>query len=223
MITDHPSTAHKVLLLPSLLLQNTPVPSEDSRNTLTRDYDQKRFYRQPMKGSSGQGDVSAHIILTRGRAYDQLRVRLNELNLQYTVGHEVRYTVRYEPMTECVADALINWISTSSLEWNTASIEFKFHKADISHDLLRFCFKHGVVRYLLVTLDIVDQFFPQIEELSMSQEQDPEMGDEWITIDISIRGEIDEVLEKYNKYTDQFITSIPWPERSKIRLSYNVI
>src|SRR5918994_7288621 len=130
MIADHPSTADKPLLLPEVLLQNTPVPSEDFRNTLTRDYDQKRFYRQPMKGISGQGDVSAHIILTRGHIYDQLCLRLNELNLQYTVGHEARYTVRYESVTERVANALINWISTPSHEWNTASIVFKFHKAD---------------------------------------------------------------------------------------------
>jgi hypothetical protein len=223
MTVTNLATTNELLPLLSALLQNTPIPSDDTGNTLTRDYDRKRFYRQPIGGISGQEDVSAHIIFTRERTYDQLRVYLNELDMKRMASQGLRYTVSYRPMIEHVVDALVNWVSAPEREWYTAHIECKFHKYNLSQDILRFCVKHRILRYLFITLDIIGQIFSQVEKLSMEQEQDHETDEEWLMIDLTVYGEVDEILEKYNKYTDQIISSIPWPERSKIRLSYNIL
>ena len=55
------------------------------------------------------------------------------------------------------------------------------------------------------------------------EEKDKEIDEEWITLDVTIEGEIEEILDKYDKYTDNFVYEIPWPERDRIRFIYNIV
>ena len=59
--------------------------------------------------------------------------------------------------------------------------------------------------------------------INFSLENDPEIDEEWITLNVTVEGEIEEILDKYDKYTDNFVYEIPWPERDRIRFSYNII
>jgi hypothetical protein len=57
----------------------------------------------------------------------------------------------------------------------------------------------------------------------MAVEEDPETGERWLLIAITVYGEVGEILEQYERYTEQWIAAVPWPERDKIRLSFNII
>jgi hypothetical protein len=54
-------------------------------------------------------------------------------------------------------------------------------------------------------------------------EQDPETGEEWLVLDVTLQEDVDAVLAHCDVYTDRWITQTPWPERDKIRLVYNVM
>jgi len=59
--------------------------------------------------------------------------------------------------------------------------------------------------------------------VELQPEKDRDRGDEWLVLDFEIAGEIDEILERYDKYIDIWVKLAPWPEREKIRLSYNIV
>jgi hypothetical protein len=92
----------------------------------------------------------------------------------------------------------------------------------LSPDLQEFCARLGILEYLAVAVDLARKCFPLVGEPCVHPEQDPETGEEWLILDIRVRGEIDEVLDSYDLYTDLWISSVPWPEGEKIRLSYHI-
>ena len=108
-------------------------------------------------------------------------------------------------------------------EVREAALPFKISKIDLSLDMVRFCLRNGIWQYLTVAIGLIEECFPSIRQLRLQTEEDPETGDEWLVLDITIEGEVDEVLDNYDNYTDRFVSSVPWPKRDKIRLSYNMI
>ena len=46
----------------------------------------------------------------------------------------------------------------------------------------------------------------------MEIEEDPETGEEWLSINVTVAGIIEEVLASYEQYTRQLISRVPWPQ-----------
>lgn len=92
-----------------------------------------------------------------------------------------------------------------------------------SIEVKKFCEGHGIQRYLQSAISLAKEYFPFIQELTLEVEGDPESNEEWVTIDITVEGNIEEIIENYDNYISKFISIIPWPEREKIILSYNII
>ena len=93
----------------------------------------------------------------------------------------------------------------------------------LSADLLGFCSQQGVLSYLSIAIDLIRTCFPSLQELYPQREQDPETGEEWLMLNVVIRGDEGQILDAYDRYTDLWVSAVPWPERNKIRLSYNII
>jgi hypothetical protein len=93
----------------------------------------------------------------------------------------------------------------------------------ITPEIIEFCSRERVTSYLPTAVNSVERNFPTISELKIEVEQDPETEDEWLVLNVTIRGEVDEVLNNYDKYINYWVSSVPWPERQKIRLLYNII
>lgn len=91
---------------------------------------------------------------------------------------------------------------------------------DLPVDVHRFCTQHGLLRYLMLALDLVSRRFVLAERPATEIEQDPETGEQWVTVDIVVCGAAEEFFDRYDRYTDAFVAAIPWPERNQIRLSY---
>jgi hypothetical protein len=97
------------------------------------------------------------------------------------------------------------------------------YSADLSPEILHFSFQQGILAYLQRALDLIAQCFSAIQEVQVQSEQDPDTGEDWLVLDITVHNEINEVLTQYDTYTSRWIAAVPWPERSKIRLSYNIV
>lgn len=93
----------------------------------------------------------------------------------------------------------------------------------LSADLLDFCSRHGILSYLPVALDSIETCFSSMQELHLQPEHDPETSEEWLVLDVTIQGDEEKVLDAYGRYIDRWVSAVPWPERNKIRLSYNII
>jgi len=93
----------------------------------------------------------------------------------------------------------------------------------LSEDLLRFCSQQGILPYLPIAIDLAKTCFPSLQELHPQREQDPETGEEWLVLDIMLQGDEEKILDAYDRYTDLWVAAVSWPERDKIRLSYNIV
>jgi len=95
------------------------------------------------------------------------------------------------------------------------------------HSLYReFCdfFGHRELStYLHVAIGLLKESFPNVERITLQIEQDPETDDRWILISFDVIGEVEDVLSRYDHYTELFVKSVPWPERDQIRVAYNII
>jgi hypothetical protein len=90
-------------------------------------------------------------------------------------------------------------------------------------EVLPFCTKEGISHYVLIAIDLIERNFPEVDKVEMQVEEDPETGEKWLLIEIVAHGRLEEVVENYNRYTECWISSVPWPERHKIRLSFAIV
>lgn len=93
----------------------------------------------------------------------------------------------------------------------------------LSADLLHFCSRQGILPYLPVAIESIEACFSSIQELHLQPEQDPETGAEWLVLNVTIQEDEEKVLDAYGRYTDRWVSAVPWPERNKVCLSYNII
>ena len=93
----------------------------------------------------------------------------------------------------------------------------------LSPESISFCTKERILKYISVAVTLIKRNFGAIDEIKMEAEIDPETGEEWLLIEISVQGRVEEVLDKYERYISEWVSVVPWPERHKIRLSYNII
>jgi hypothetical protein len=93
----------------------------------------------------------------------------------------------------------------------------------LSGELSDFCVRHELSTHLRVAIGLLKGAFPYVERLNLQLERDPETGDEWVLIELNVSGDVDDVLRRYNHYTDLLVKSVPWPERHKIRIAYNIM
>jgi hypothetical protein len=93
----------------------------------------------------------------------------------------------------------------------------------ITPEIIEFCSRERITSYLPTAVNSAEKNFPTMSELKIETEQDPETEEEWLVLNVTIRGEVDEVLNNYDKYINYWVSTVPWPERQKIRLLYNII
>ena len=93
----------------------------------------------------------------------------------------------------------------------------------LSEELSDFCSRHGVLAHLRTAIEYLKASFPSVERLNLQLEQDPETGDEWILLNFDVSENVDDVLCRYDYYTDLLVKSVPWSERNRIRVAYNIM
>ena len=91
-------------------------------------------------------------------------------------------------------------------------------------EVLYFCFQQQILQHLPIAIEVIEKsFLTTINKIGMKPEIDPETGEEWLDFKVGIKGEVEEVLDKYDKYTESLVSLLPGSARYKMRLSYNII
>ena len=96
--------------------------------------------------------------------------------------------------------------------------------SNISSRALYFCFQQQILRHLPIVLNMIEESFSTlINQVKAELEIDPETGEEWLEFKIRIKGEVEEVLDRYKEYTKRLVSQLPSSARYKMRLAYNII
>ena len=95
--------------------------------------------------------------------------------------------------------------------------------AEVPADVLTFCEREGILDALMAAGELISQCFPDIRSVGFRVEIDPETGDESVVIDLSIAGEIEDLVRRSQQYSASFVARVPWSERSNIHVCYGVV
>ena len=95
--------------------------------------------------------------------------------------------------------------------------------SEVAPDALSYCLQHGLQHYLLLGIDLIHQCFARVDACHLRLEQEPETGEEWLVLDVTLQEGVEEALANCDAYTDRWVSQVPWPERERLRLGYNVI
>jgi hypothetical protein len=95
----------------------------------------------------------------------------------------------------------------------------------LSREAEAFCSRQGIRKYVNVASDLLNQCFSNVRGVDSEVLQDPDTDteDQLLVIHVEVKGEIEAVLDMYDKYTEEWVSRVPWPERAKISLSYIII
>lgn len=204
----------------SSLLQNIPAPAGRNLDTFPTDYEHERFFLLPVEDASGLGRAPHRDAIFR--LHDTLDTRLRELGEGYIIASTDSLFMSDVTIAKSLSQAMSSWVYVD-LPAYVLPLQFSVLQTHVPQDVLHFCFRQGILEYLPPAMDLIEKSFPSIQGLHLEQEQDPETGEEWLTINFTLRGQVNEILDSYDKYTDEWVSLVPWPEREKVRIAYNVI
>lgn len=72
-------------------------------------------------------------------------------------------------------------------------------------------------------LSLIRRHFSMLINMRVVNGSDPEIEEDYLEIILYVVGDIDTFFEEYDRFLDDFVNVIQWPERDKIRVTYNFI
>jgi hypothetical protein len=90
-------------------------------------------------------------------------------------------------------------------------------------DVRAFSRNNGLDDHLGKAVDLAGRTFAPVERLEVELRQDRETADEWIVLRVVVRADRVNVPAARQKYTAEWVASVPSPQRYRIRLSPDVV
>lgn len=90
-------------------------------------------------------------------------------------------------------------------------------------EVILFCQDQSLIKYLGLAENLIKKHFSTACKITFYLKYDPETSDKWVGVDTEISAEIDQVIEWENNFVQEWVASVPYPEREKIRLSCDII
>ena len=90
---------------------------------------------------------------------------------------------------------------------------------DTETELQAFVREHHLAGYIESACQLIDELFTVEGPIIIEKKEDPEFPDEWVSLRIKVLGNLDSVVESYNKFTAGMVTIVPAESSRKISLS----
>ncbi|MEW6750537.1 MAG: hypothetical protein AB1505_06115 [Candidatus Latescibacterota bacterium] len=65
-------------------------------------------------------------------------------------------------------------------------------------------------------------FLTGLRDAAFITARDPEVGDRWIALEVTLEGHVPAVLDQLDAFTDAWVARVPWPQRDAVRLRYQM-
>jgi hypothetical protein len=103
-----------------------------------------------------------------------------------------------------------------------SSASKKKRSVKLTPKLRAFCDRLGIASYVAAVTEIVGDCFEVVGPITLRPECDPETGEEWLVVDVNVRGSVAGVMEQYHRYTDRKLAALPVAKADRIRLSHHI-
>ena len=116
---------------------------------------------------------------------------------------------------------------TDTIKARKTQVRLLLHTTVASRDalpesVLEFAAAHQVLPHLETALRLAAAHFRPRTKPVAEVETDPETDERRIVIDVTVDGDIGDVLRRNDSYTREWIANAPADVRSRIRLLYNI-
>lgn len=105
---------------------------------------------------------------------------------------------------------LLRWLATID-----AGLRATRFVTDMPMDVRDFIKQHSLAEDFSVFLRLSTDCFPDASQVRISRERDPDdLEAEWICVEVQVRGEVESVLEQYNRFIESTVETMS-PDASK--------
>jgi hypothetical protein len=81
----------------------------------------------------------------------------------------------------------------------------------------------AIVPLLPKALNLIEQCFPGTQRIRGTMASDPEVGDEWLELQLTLGGEVTELADAWDEFTRQWVAVVPSPDHHLIRPSFDIL
>jgi hypothetical protein len=96
------------------------------------------------------------------------------------------------------------------------------HAYTIPEDIREFAQREDLDPYLTIAVDLIRDHFPGAGPIEYEIQHGQETDEDWIALRFAARGEMEALLDHYDRCTDALVERIPWPQRDKLCLSFSI-
>src|SRR4051812_16676202 len=83
--------------------------------------------------------------------------------------------------------------------------------------------EYAAAQSLLPIADaLARECFSDVRDRKTTHESDPETGERWIELRITVSGTPAEIADAFDRYVGGWVTAAPWPQHNLVRLSYAI-
>jgi hypothetical protein len=81
----------------------------------------------------------------------------------------------------------------------------------------------AITALLPTALKLIERCFPATQLIRGQMASDPEVGDEWLELQLTLEGEVKDLVDAWNEYTKEWVAAVPFPNYLLIRPSFDVV
>ena len=94
---------------------------------------------------------------------------------------------------------------------------------EVPQEVVDFCNREHILEHLMLAGELISECFADVRGMRPSLEVDPETGEEAAVINLTIAGNVDDLVKRSQQFSAAFVAKAPWPARNKIHVCYNVV
>ena len=217
MMYNCSTTPEDLLFTTSKLIHTIPFPlGATLTTTLTYDYDKNCFFTQDennfLMSESEKRSINTSLL------YKNLSNHLFDETFE-----DVYCWYSNIIGNEGYLDIYTSWMmSLVNISKHSFFPQYENNLHHLSQEIIQNCEKWGIKKYLYIAIDMLKTHFKDLKDFDITIEHDMEIDEEWVALEKTVEGDIEEVYNKYDKYSENLVFSVPWPERDRIRLSLNI-
>ena len=86
-----------------------------------------------------------------------------------------------------------------------------------------FCRRYGLGDYIPIVEGLLARHFTIVSPIARRVHDDAEIGESYLLFEFGVRGDVSEVLNGYDRFTDEWLRIAPEPVRDRIHVSFDVL
>jgi hypothetical protein len=112
---------------------------------------------------------------------------------------------------------------SSSPSDDIQAIDWLSTLTDNPNQVRQYCTEQEILSEIVIAVRMAERIFPAESLFSLNLDEDPEINQKKLVVNVAVPGTVNDVLNCYDRFTREWVSSASWPKRSHIRLSYDIV